>query len=61
MSRGKQAFTQADVTKTVKGAEKAGKEVHRVVVEPSGKISVDVKRPGQPWPEKPTNEWDDVR
>lgn len=61
MPRGKQAFKQGDVTRAVKGAVNAGLDVQGVEVDgDTGNIRVMVKKPDQPSPEEPVNEWDDV-
>ena len=59
MSRGDQAFKQG--ARAVKGAVKAGFEVHRVEIDAGGKIAVFVKRPNQQSAEQSVNEWDGVR
>jgi hypothetical protein len=60
MSRRNQAFRQGDVTKAVKGAAKAGREVQRVEIEP-GKIVLVLVPPGQQSAAQSKNEWDEVR
>ena len=60
MSRGNQAFRQGDVTKAVKGAAKAGREVQRVEIEP-GKIVLVLEPPRQQSAAQSKNEWDEVR
>ena len=56
MSRGAHKFKQADVTKALKGAVKAGLAVKRVEIDREGKIIVFTGRP-----DEAPNDWDDVR
>ena len=60
MSRDVQTFTQGKVTKALKGADKAGKQVTSAVILPDGTIKLDF---GAVVPESaPTaNEWDTVK
>jgi hypothetical protein len=60
MSRGNQTFRQGDVTKALKGAQKAGMEVQRVEIE-AGKIVVFAGKAFQRSEGGSANEWDDVR
>jgi hypothetical protein len=59
MSRGAQAFKQADVTKAIKGAQNAGLDVNRFEIDRTGKIVVFAGRPDNQV--SPPNAWDDVR
>jgi hypothetical protein len=45
MSRGAQTFKQGDVTKALKGAEKAGFKVQRAEVRADGSIILDFNAP----------------
>ena len=45
MSRRAQPFTQADITKALKGAEKAGFKVQRAEVRSDGSIILDFNAP----------------
>jgi hypothetical protein len=62
MSRGVQSFTQAAVTRAVKGVTKGGVTVRRVEIEiASGKSKIIVFA-GEPEAAAPdVNEWDDVK
>jgi hypothetical protein len=62
MSRGAQSFTQADLTKAVKGVVKAGVQVGRVEIT-AGKITVFAGRAGvnEAEIEVTGNEWDGVK
>jgi hypothetical protein len=61
MPRGKQTFKQKDVTRALKAAQEAGLDVHGFEIEPkTGNLRITTKRPDEPGPEKPRNEWDDV-
>jgi hypothetical protein len=63
MSRGVQTFKQRDVTKALKGAEKAGFKVQRAEVRRDGSILLDFDRPAAAPPASPdpaVNEWDEV-
>jgi hypothetical protein len=60
LSRGQQTFRQGDVTKAVKGVEKAGIPVGRVEIT-GGKIVVFVGRADDRERETEANEWDDVK
>jgi hypothetical protein len=46
MSRGRQTFKQADMTKAVKAAVRAGLTVGRVEISPDGRIVVIAGAPG---------------
>jgi hypothetical protein len=52
------AFTQADISKLLKGAKAAGVEVTSIVVDRSGKIVAQIGKPKDDAPER--NEWDVV-
>ena len=61
-SRGKQAFKQGDVTRALKGAIKAGLDVHGLeIVADTGNIRLDLKPSDQQSAQKSGNEWDGVR
>jgi hypothetical protein len=45
MSRGAHTFTQGDITKALKGAEKAGLKVQRAEVRTDGSIVLDFNGP----------------
>ena len=59
MSRGPQAFRQADVTKAIRGTVSAGLAVQRVEIDRDGKIVVIVSSPNIVAAND--NEWDSVR
>jgi hypothetical protein len=61
MSRGA-TFKQADVTKALKGAVKAGFKVHRTELRQDGSILLDFDPPAVPpaSPDPALNEWDEV-
>ena len=63
MSRGPQSFRQGDVTKALKGAEKAGKKVQRAEVRPDGSILLDFIDPSSTSSDAYAsgNEWDTVK
>ena len=62
MSRGAQTFRQGDVTKALKGAEKAGLKVHRTEVRKDGSILLDFDPPAAaPRDDPNVNEWDTVK
>ena len=52
----KARFTQADVTRAVKGAIAAGMEVTRVIIAPDGTIQICTE---PALPIAPPNPWDD--
>jgi hypothetical protein len=57
------AFTQGDVTKAIRGAEKAGYKPHRAEVRQDGSILLDFDPPAAAPPASPdpaVNEWDEV-
>jgi hypothetical protein len=59
MARGRLAFKQIDVTRTLRAVSAAGQQVQRVEIEPAtGKIVVFVGKPGEQLRE--SNEWDRV-
>jgi hypothetical protein len=60
MSRDVQTFTQGQVTKALKGADKAGKRVTSAVILPDGTIKLDFDS-GASVPTTNTNEWDAVK
>ena len=60
MSRGAQTFKQGDVTKAIKGAEKAGCKVQRAEVRPDGSIVLDFDRSNRTSQQRDANEWDSV-
>jgi hypothetical protein len=60
MSRGRQGFRQADVTKALKGAVNAGVTVKRVEIS-DGKIVVITGDPSPLLTETTSNEWDAVK
>jgi hypothetical protein len=61
MGRGAQTFKQGDITKALKGAEKAGLKVHRTEVRQDGSILLDFDPPAPPTsPDPAVNEWDEV-
>lgn len=41
-------FTQAEVTRLIKGATAAGLEVEKLVIEPDGTLKVIIRQDGQP-------------
>ena len=62
MSRSAQTFKQGDVTKALKGAEKAGLKVHRTEVRQDGSILLDFDPPAvSPRDDPNVNEWDTVK
>jgi hypothetical protein len=44
MSRGPHTFKQRDLTRAIKGAQAAGVDVARVVIDKDGRISVEIAR-----------------
>jgi hypothetical protein len=61
MSRGAPTFRQGDVTKALKGAEKAGLKVLRAEVRTDGSILLDFDPPAATPRDHPNvNEWDEV-
>jgi hypothetical protein len=61
MSRGPQSFKQADITKVLRAAEKAGFEVQRVEVRnKDGSILRFDRAPGTPQDDPRANEWDAI-
>ena len=60
MSRGAHKFKQGDITKALKGAEKAGLKVQRAEVRTDGSIVLDFNR-ASPDLAAETNEWDSVK
>jgi hypothetical protein len=63
MSRGPRRFTQNDVTKTLKGALKAGIDIYCIQLEidhSSGNIKLIVGKPNDQAPAD-KNEWDAIR
>jgi hypothetical protein len=60
MSRGPQSFKQGDVTKILRGAEKAGLAVERVEVDRDGKIVIFTGERRYPDGNE-ENEWDTVK
>jgi hypothetical protein len=61
MSRGPQTFRQGDVTKALKGAEKAGYKPHRAEVRQDGSILLDFDPPATTPQDPNVNEWDSVK
>jgi hypothetical protein len=61
MSRGAHTFTQTDVTKALKGAEKAGLKVRRAEVHTDGSILLDFDPPAKMPDDPNVNEWDTVK
>jgi hypothetical protein len=64
MPRGAKTFTQGDVTRALKAAEKAGLKVHRTEVRQDGSILLDFDPPTTtpaPPPDPAANEWDTVK
>jgi hypothetical protein len=61
MSRGPQSFKQADITKVLRAAEKAGFTVQRVEVRnKDGSILRFDRAPGAPHDDPRANEWDAI-
>ena len=60
MSRGVQTFKQGDITKALKGAEKAGLKVQRAAIGPDGRIVLDFTEQDQQ-SVNTTNEWDSIK
>jgi hypothetical protein len=61
MSRGPQTFKQGDVTKALKGAEKAGFKVQRAELRTDGSIVLDFNAPPIATSgADDVNEWDSV-
>jgi hypothetical protein len=60
MSRGAHTFKQGDVTKALKGAEKAGFKVQRAEVRQDGSILLDFDPPASTPRDPNINEWDEV-
>lgn len=48
MSREPQSFKQTDLTKTIRGARKAGLDVKRVEIDRAGKIVIIIEKPALP-------------
>jgi hypothetical protein len=63
MPRGAHTFKQGDVTKALKGAEKAGLKVLRAEVRQDGSILLDFDDPPATAPQDDpnVNEWDTVK
>jgi hypothetical protein len=62
MSRGAPTLRQGDVTKALKGAEKAGYKPHRAEVRKDGSILLDFDPPATaPRDDPNVNEWDSVK
>jgi hypothetical protein len=61
MSRGAQTFKQGDVTKALKGAEKAGFKVQRAEVRADGSIILDFNDPSPTAVATDANPWDAVK
>ena len=62
MPRGAQTFKQADVTKALKAAVKAGLKVQRAEVRRDGSILLDFDPPAAAPQDHPNNnEWDTVK
>ena len=57
MSRGLHAFKQTDVTRAIKAAEAAGKEVARVEIDRDGKIVIVVGKQEMPKVETDVDRW----
>jgi hypothetical protein len=60
MSRGAQTFKQGDVTKAIKGAERAGLKVQRAEIAADGRIVLDFTQRAEKAAQD-VNEWDDVK
>jgi hypothetical protein len=60
MTRGASTFKQTDITKALKGAEKAGFKVHRTEVRQDGSILLDFDPPASSPRDPNVNEWDEV-
>jgi hypothetical protein len=63
MARGAQTFRQADITRAIKAAVRAGVPVARVEVSPEGRIIVIAGKPREEEqnPTTEANEWDSVK
>jgi hypothetical protein len=48
MSRAAQSFKQTDLTKTIRGARKAGLDVQRVEIDHTGKIVIIIEKSALP-------------
>jgi hypothetical protein len=57
VSRGRQTFRQGDLTKAIKGAEKAGFKVQRAEIGADGRIILDFAQQAQQAAQE-ANEWD---
>jgi hypothetical protein len=60
MSRGAQTFKQGDVTKAIKGAERAGLKVQRAEIAADGRIVLDFTQRAEKAAQD-VNEWDGVK
>jgi hypothetical protein len=60
MSRGAQTFKQGDVTKALKGAERAGLKVQRAEIAADGRIVLDFTQRAEKAAQD-VNEWDGVK
>jgi hypothetical protein len=61
MSRGRQSFRQADISRAMKAAQAAGVEVARVEIDPDGKICIVIGKPVDRSADRNCkNEWDEV-
>ena len=61
MSRGPQSFTQSDIIKALKAAQKAGFYATRFEIDQAGKIIVFAGKPADLEIAQPANEWDSVK
>lgn len=60
MSRGRQTFKLTDLTKAIKGTEKAGRRVTSAAILPDGSIKLELG-PEFVAGEDQANEWDSVK
>jgi hypothetical protein len=54
------SFRQADVTRAIKAARKAGIEIARVEVDNGGKITIIVGKPSETSNETEPNDWAEI-
>jgi hypothetical protein len=60
MGRGRCTFKEADLTRALRAAKKAGAKVARAEVERDGKIVLVLKKDGEGLSGNEVNEWDET-
>jgi hypothetical protein len=60
MGHGPCTFKESDVTRAIKAAEKSGKKVVRMEIDPNGKIALDFNTTSKGSASIERNEWDEV-